>query len=656
MPPTIVLALAICFLFLGGLTAFRAFAADSGRIKRKTDVFRLKLVPGRDAALAPNYRSSIGIPLKRGGKTVGLQETLHAVTLNRISDGVISLDKNWRYTFLNDAALSNNPAGRAATLGRVIWDVHPALKGTIFQQKLMEAMENRLTTEVEDYYSELDRWFALKIYPAEDGLTIIRRDITEEKRAQEEIKRKERRFRALVENSTDGLILLGADGTVLDISPPGEKMLGCDRDRVIGTKWPETSDDESAGRAAAAFRDILTDAGAVRTIEYCHLPANGAARWLSCSLKNLLNERYLNAVVLTVRDITEQVLARNGVIAERNLSDSIINSLPGIFYLFTGEGTLLRWNHNLEKVTKYEPEEIRQMHPLDFFGIDQKETLARTIKNVFDMGEDTVLATLTLKTRETIPYFFTGKRIQYEGQPCLLGVGIDFTERLQTQEQIKATTDQLRELTVHLQHVREEERKEIARNIHDDLGQQLSAVKLGLGQLEEQTDEVAARRLIGSLIDMVGGGIDSIRRICTQLRPEILDVLGVFEAMKWQIEEFEKRFFIPVVVDFPVPEPRLSANVSINLFRVFQETLTNIARHSSATEVDVSFEINGNNLILTISDNGKGFKEEEIRAKRTLGLLGIKERVNAMNGQFIINSEPGKGTVVRIEVPAGQNV
>ena len=542
-----------------------------------------EMAPWREAALGRNYRSSIGLPLKRGNKVVGLF-SLYA-------------DK----------------------------------------KDFFDAEEIALLDDI-----AADISFVLESYTQE----------AMGRKAEEEILNRERRFRSLIENSTDGLSVIGADGTVLDISPSGEKILSFSRDEVIGKIPKDIVHPEDIWLVATTFRDILDNPGHIPTIQYRLVIPGGGFRWIECSYKNLLHEPYINAIVLNYRDVTDQVIAKNAIINERNLSDTIINSLPGIFYLYTEAGQFLRWNGSFEEVTGYSSDEIRQMHPLDFFDTDEKELLTQKIGNVFLSGEDHVQANFLLKTGAKIPYYFTGKVITYEGKKCLLGVGIDFSDRVQAQEKIKETTEQLRQLAAHLQNIREEERLGIARDIHDDLGQQLTVVKMAMVRLARQMGgNEAIEKNFQVVIDMIGKGIESIRRISTQLRPGILDDLGLVEAMKWQIEEFEKRFSISVSARFPENPDVISPAISINLFRIFQETLTNIARHAETTDVEVMLHADNQHLYLKVKDNGKGFNASEIRSKRTLGLLGMKERALMIGGQFAMDSRPGQGTTIEIEIP-----
>jgi PAS domain S-box-containing protein len=240
-----------------------------------------------------------------------------------------------------------------------------------------------------------------------------------------------------------------------------------------------------------------------------------------------------------------------------------------------------------------------------------------------------------------------------DGHPVILtGTVQDITEQEQKEQEIQERNEQLRELASNLQNIREEERTYIAREIHDELGQQLTAIKLDVSWLDRKIQgEEPVKQRIGSILSMLTDVLHSIRKISTQLRPSVLDDLGLIEALKWQVRDFETRYNIPVHFDCPEDFLVTDAGITTGLFRIFQETLTNIARHSDATVVTASLRIKGEQLLLTITDNGKGFDREEVKKKKTLGLLGMKERTLMMNGQWEIDTTPGKGTSLSVSIP-----
>jgi signal transduction histidine kinase len=215
--------------------------------------------------------------------------------------------------------------------------------------------------------------------------------------------------------------------------------------------------------------------------------------------------------------------------------------------------------------------------------------------------------------------------------------------------------DELRKLTVYLQTVREEERTHIAREIHDELGQQLTVLKMGIswvGKKINTSDENVSEKL-SDLVKMIDTTVQSVRKISSELRPSMLDDLGLQAAMEWQAQEFEKRSGITVSTTLEIGDLKLPGNIPITFFRIFQESLTNIARHAEATAVSVRLTLAREELEMVIRDNGKGFSPKNIAEKRTLGLLGMKERASTIGGKVEMRTEEGKGTTVTLRAPIG---
>jgi PAS domain S-box-containing protein len=232
---------------------------------------------------------------------------------------------------------------------------------------------------------------------------------------------------------------------------------------------------------------------------------------------------------------------------------------------------------------------------------------------------------------------------------CLIASDLSKTKR--AEQELRASSEQLRNLTAHLLSVREEERTRISREVHDELGQSLTAVKMDLawlaGRLPRRNGQMLKR--IGSTGQLVDGIIQSIRRISTELRPAVLD-LGLAAAVEWQVQEFEARSGIRCKVRL-LTRQVVASNASTAMFRIFQETLTNVARHAKATRAEVVLQKQRDRLVLLIHDNGRGFDQADPSLSKSLGLLGMRERAAILGGRVSISSAPGKGTTVTASIP-----
>ncbi len=229
----------------------------------------------------------------------------------------------------------------------------------------------------------------------------------------------------------------------------------------------------------------------------------------------------------------------------------------------------------------------------------------------------------------------------------------EIRERKKTERMLKESREQLRELTLHIESVREKERTKISREIHDDLGQALTAFKLDLIWLKNRFSENDADFIdkADSMCSLVDDTIKSVQRISTELRPGLLDDLGLSPAIEWQISEFINRTGVSCkhhldINDEDVPEPLATV-----IFRIFQEALTNIIRHAAATEVSVNLIENESSLVLEVKDNGRGITEAEMSDKRSFGIMGMKERIRPLKGRLSITGKPGKGTTVSVIIP-----
>ncbi len=212
--------------------------------------------------------------------------------------------------------------------------------------------------------------------------------------------------------------------------------------------------------------------------------------------------------------------------------------------------------------------------------------------------------------------------------------------------------EQLRDLTAHLQNIREEERMHIAREMHDELGQLLTAFNMDIAWLEKKLAgaDDGIKKKLQDMSKLIDDSVMFVRNLSSELRPSVLDDFGLVPALEWHSKEFENRFNIQVEFTTDTKELRTSSLVATGLFRMFQESLTNVARHSEATKVTAILQAGKDNIFLSIQDNGKGFVATA-NNKKTLGLLGMKERAAMIGGTLEINSTPEKGTLILITVP-----
>ena len=235
----------------------------------------------------------------------------------------------------------------------------------------------------------------------------------------------------------------------------------------------------------------------------------------------------------------------------------------------------------------------------------------------------------------------------------------EITERRRAEEQLRESSHQLRALSAHLQSIREDERARIAREIHDELGQALTGLKMDVSWLdarltkEGEVEREGCLKKTSAMSKLIMSTIQSVRRIATELRPGILDDLGIVAAVEWQAQDFQSRTGISCSFATAIEDLEVDPERSTAIFRIAQETLTNVARHSGASSVNITLKRQKGSLILEVSDNGRGISAGEASGASSLGLLGMRERAAGLGGHLKVEARPDQGTRVVASIPLG---
>ncbi len=245
--------------------------------------------------------------------------------------------------------------------------------------------------------------------------------------------------------------------------------------------------------------------------------------------------------------------------------------------------------------------------------------------------------------------------VREERKPVIWGMMMaqDITEQKKAEKYLKNSQKQLRSLALRLQRVREQERTYIAREIHDELGQALTGLKMDLAWLAKRLpkDQPMLNNKVRSMLQLSDATIQNVRKISSELRPGVLDDLGLIAAIQWQAQDFQERTNVECRFTSSMEDIALDKECATAVFRIFQETLANIIRHAQATLVTISLRKARGRLVLSIVDNGRGIRESEIQNPRSLGLLGMKERVMLFKGELNIVGRDGGGTEVNVRIP-----
>jgi PAS domain S-box-containing protein len=301
----------------------------------------------------------------------------------------------------------------------------------------------------------------------------------------------------------------------------------------------------------------------------------------------------------------------------------------------------------------YTKTELEKLNILSLCDNNFEKELVTILEQLTEKGEFNFDVKLISRSGEELLIEFNASIIEVDGKQVIILNGREPSGRKRIEEKLLHTTEQLRNLSSHLQSIREEERANIAREIHDELGQVLTVLKIQVTLLtkELRKDQFSIKERMDSVARLLEETVESVQRIASELRPGILDELGLIPAIEWQAKEFNKRTKILIESILPKEEINLSREKATAVFRIFQEALTNTARHSNASKVRIILEEYKGNLILKVIDNGKGITQSQVENPKSLGILGMKERAIVFGGKVLIKSSMDNGTVVEMEIP-----
>ncbi|HLX65091.1 MAG TPA: PAS domain-containing sensor histidine kinase [Planctomycetota bacterium] len=336
---------------------------------------------------------------------------------------------------------------------------------------------------------------------------------------------------------------------------------------------------------------------------------------------------------------------------------SILQTAMDGFWLVDSQGRLLEVNETYCGMSGYGAQELLSMRISDLEYCETAADIASHIQKIMAQGQDRFESR---HRRKDGGIFDVEISVHYRSTDSgrIVVFLRDITERKQSEQNLRQSEKQMRALAARLQSIREEERTQIAREIHDVLAQELTLLKFDIvwssRRLAQAVDETTRAALAGKLHGIssrTNSVISTVQKIATDLRPVVLDSLGLFAAVEWQAEDFVKRTGIACRALVPAAEPLVGHDQATAVFRILQESLTNVIRHAQATEADVELAVKDGQLTLTVCDNGCGITPEKLSDMHSIGLAGMRERALVFGGRVEITGAPGAGTTVMVRMP-----
>ncbi|MCJ7547981.1 MAG: PAS domain S-box protein [Deltaproteobacteria bacterium] len=595
--------------------------------------------------------------LKQSEDTLREREAFNFALFQYNPVETIVVDIEGRVTGFNLAKAKSND--RLPVIGDTMYKDYASRHEIDMHGELMKCIKSGKAKEFPDRkYS--DRYLSITISPFSEGAIIISEDITKRKRAEELLQRERDTFFSILQKAPYGVVFLDNEGKTILINIEFTTITGYSHEDIPTLKdWFRLAYPDKKYRDTVT--DILTRDIAVSRDDKIFYETYHRTFFrtfkITCKDGTIKEIEFRptaledGATIVMIADITERKrihdLLETAAAEWRTTFDAINDAVM----LLDLTGKIKRCNNSMVKVIGKPFSEI----------VDRPYW--EVVHDVSKPPKECLLESVRKSHRRETEVFTRANRWlnatidpMLDDDGHLLGavhILSDITERMSVEEELHKSREELRNLTVYLESVREQERTSIAREIHDELAQSLTALKMDLAWLDNKfpRDQIPLLEKIHSMSELIDSIIQTVKRISAALRPGILDDLGLVAAIEWQAEEFQNRTGIKCRFavnpdDLTVDQDRTTA-----IFRIFQETLTNIARHAGASLVSVELLKEAGLLILRVIDNGTGITEEQIHDSKSFGLIGMRERVHPWGGLVNIKGIPGQGTTVEVRIP-----
>lgn len=475
-------------------------------------------------------------------------------------------------------------------------------------------------------------------------------DQTEQAHAQEAMKKSELRFRSLVENSHVGIFVVNSTYQFVYANDELCKILGHDRREILGNDFRNFLDDES--RLSVSEYNEGTQKGKRVPVhhEFTILRKNGEKRRLemSSSVVNDPGEGF--QTIGQILDITDRKIAEEAVHESEERYRLLVENSIDLVAEINSDLRLQYTSPNSVSVTGYTRFELENKPVLELIHPDDLPSIKKNF-----VGEK-VSGSLRYCHRDGSWHWLeiAGQKF-YTSSGEVRGVVFarDITNRKKEEDELQQSRTQLQRFSEHLENTLDEERKRISREIHDELGQLLTIMRFDLSWLKangsSKDDDFAGRlETIGTCLTQA---IASVKRISKELRPPQLDELGIVGAIQLDVSQVESKVGLTTHLVIDPPEFYLNKQLSMALYRVFNEILTNVVRHAGAKDVAISLVKTSQDVVIEVKDDGRGIRKEELKGAMSLGLIGMRERVRQWGGNLEITGREGKGTSVTAHFP-----
>lgn len=598
------------------------------------------------------------------------QERFLGAFFETIPAGVATLDRDMRYQLVNPAMATLNGKRLDDYAGKTVQEAHPTLATKIapFHRRVFEAgasyRDVEFTGQRHDGTEAVGHWNAT-FFPIRNDTGVVTMmgcfvvDITTQKSTEIELRKSEVLLSTVLDALPVGVCIADRHGSIVRSNPTSQRLWGgaCSRQEpddphTVGSLHGEKISEINGGALADALRSGQDTVGHLQDI----VCASGERRSVKTSVLTLRSQDGAVAgAIMVTEDVTEIHTAQEELRVSRDYFESLFKDAPVGMGIVDRDGRLLRVNHAMTQFTGYTEDELLKMSFLDY-GHPDDRALNLRIRDELVSGRALSLQKERRYVRKdgTVVWGLSAVTAicDKEGNPVqAIGQVLDIDRLITVERALKESRKTLRALSSHQTQLLETERKHIAQELHDELGQLLTALKMEISLLRiahgESTQIVSKAEQMQLLVDQT---IAVIRHVSSNLRPPALD-LGLMPAIEWLSEDFSSRWGITCHFETDVDEPNLDDAVATTIFRVIQESLTNIARYAKANVAAIRVRQTESQICFYVTDDGCGFDLNLVDLRKSFGILGMRERLLAAGGNLSVESAPGAGTTVCAVLP-----
>lgn len=563
------------------------------------------------------------------------------------TDGVIVTDGICNITYYNKTIAGLIGFKSRQISGANVFEILAGIGGDKCKKLIIDGLVNQKTDSVDFLYASTKRWYRVTVFPIPEGYTFYVKNVSDLKKAEIQLKK----ITQAIEQNSSSIVITDINGNIEYVNPAFTKLTGYTFEEAVG-QTPRIL--KSGNTPSVNYRQLWRDITHLKEWrgELLNKKKNGDTYWEYTIISPMVNDE---GELINFLAVKENITEKKRLEEEQKQLLEIIENTNAYVATCDLKLNLIYGNKALRDVLEIGDEDISKYNIASFRTQRAKEILAEMIKSVNETGRWIGENSYQSKSGKVIPVLqvvVLHKNVKGE-LSHISSTSIDITRAKAAESEMVRLNNELREFSRHLQYIRETEKNKIAKEVHDELGQGLAAIKFDVSWLKKHLgdDREVLEQKTDEILESISEKLAAFRKIYASANTTMIEELGLHASVVHLIDLFTKSSFILVKFSTNIQDEKINSTQSLALYRILEECISNIMRYAGATQVSVSVMKQDNSLVMQIADNGHGFDISGVDPKVHHGILSMRERVYSMNGRFNLESAIGEGTKISIEVP-----